>query len=558
LIPATTISLHGRVLDSSTPPAYQVTSGPRVISLFGEVEFIVDYYNLRLYPAQRDDVENILLQWASEDDLAANPHQLTELEGRYVIVVEENGEATYLYTCNDCNFLLYSASREEDSFLSTDWVKVLQWLGQVTVSEVDLGLFMSREWTEISHTLFEGMYVLRPYALYRVLPGKLSLLKHAFPGLHTVEQNGIQQYEISDYVQALGAYNEHFDSFALAFSGGTDSRVLACAYQEKLGQLLTIMYQPPFMSYLRYQSGQASQKLAQAQGIKYTPLIVDWNDSEALTPYMEHFAIANPFSTHLSAHYYHLTTHVDNTCDALMIGTFSDIIWGWGLNQIYFSEKQSHSTSGHSIRLELTRMFKRRKPRLIASYAVNRYAVRWAMVKSFDRPRFRSLINHYQPMGSQFDELWRYPYKAFALRRYVEWSPVAETILWSQAGRFAGKRILLPYTSPLALHVSSQIPRHNIFDPKSPLRSIYSEFDASAQDKGPQYPADQVRPPYTANLFHQPGVREWNQQFVDSHSSKPFQIADLPQRKHRAGFYHLHLNYLFRHVEEQIMALESR
>jgi hypothetical protein len=549
LIPSVSIALQGPCLSAETPPAYQVSVGSRVISLFGRVDFLVDYRSLRLYRAQAEDVNGILRHWGRSGDLEGSVHQLTELEGSYAVVVEEQDQATFLYLSNDCHFLLYYAQRDNNLYLSTDWVKVLQWLGRVEVSQRDLGLFMSREWTEFTRTLFVGLHLLQPYGLYQIKPGELSLLKFVFPGLHSADRD---EYDVSQYVSALGAYTEHYKNFALAFSGGTDSRVLACAYETKLDQLLTITYQPPYVSYLRYQSGQSSQKLAQARGLTYTPVTVDWTDAETLTPYVEHYATANPFSIHLNPHYYHMATRIDPKADALLIGTFSDIIWGWGLNQIYFSEKQSHSTSAHSFRLEVSRMFKRGGPRGVASYAVNRYAVRWAMVKSFNKPRFRSLINHYQPFPSQFEELWRYPYKLFALRRYVEWSPAAETTLWSRISEYVDKPMILPFTSPLALHVSSQIPRHNMFDLKESLRGIYGEFDSSAQDRGPLYPPEQKQKPYAAPIFHQPGIVEWNQQFVNAHSRQPFLLEDLPQRKPRAGYYHLHLKHLFQHVEERM------
>lgn len=548
------LSLQGQTLGLSTPPTYQVAFGTRVVRLFGKVEFNVDYHNLCLHPAQRENVEGLLCAWAASDDLVAEAHQLTELEGCYVIIVEDKGQATYLYTSNDPNFLLYYAPRNDEVFLSTDWIKVLQWLGKVEVSEEDMTRFMLREWTDNSHTLFRDLYLLRPYALYRINPGNLSIIKHTFPGLHTIEQVGLRQYETCDYVRALGAYGKHFDCFSLAFSGGTDSRILAYAYQDRLKQLLTIMYPPPFVSQGRYQSGQASQKLAQAQKLEYTPVLVNWSDTATLEPYIKHFAAANPFSVHLNAHYYHLATHIDKGCDVLLLGTFSDIIWSWGQCQIYFSEKQSHSTSSHSLRGEFDRMIARGTPRLMAHYAVNRLAVRWAMMKSFDKPRFRSLINYYEPFGSQFDELWRYPYKLFSLRRYVEWSPAAETTLWNRVSGYVGKRVILPFISPLALHVSSQIPRQNFFDLKHQLRGIYGEYDASMMDTGPQYSDDQRRRPYSADVFNQPGVMEWNQQFVDTHSRKPFKLDNLPQNRARAGFYHLHLNHLFRFVEEQMAA----
>jgi len=557
LSPLITVLLEGRDVNFGSPPAYQVALENCMVILFGEVDFIVDYQRLRLYPARREDVMDILLDWCAADDLSDAVDTLTQLEGRYIVLVEDSGQTTLLYTGNDASCPFYYGHQDANTFVSTDWMEVLRWLGKVELSAKALGSFVSRERIESPRTLFRGLYRLKPYALYQMNPGKPELLKHAFPGLHTVKLDGPRDYSIADYVQAVGAYAEHFDSFSLAFSGGTDSRLLAYAYQDRLTELLTILFEPPFASHARFQAGKASERLARAQNIDYTPVFIDWTDMAAIAPAMEHFAVHNPASTYLNAHYYLMMEQADKRSNVILSGQNGDNLWDWGMHQIYFMGKQIRSTSSHSLRGEIARMVKRVKPRSLASYWANRYAMRWAMVNSFHKPRFRWLMERYRPYGPQFEELWRYPYKAFALSRYVDFGPTAETNVWSRAGDYAGRRVILPYASPLAMHVSSQIPRRGFFDLKAPLRGIYGEFDVGHASKGPQYPADQRQQPYFADIFQRPEVMEWNQQFVDAHSTERIDLSELSHHPERAGMYELHLNHLFRFIEQQ-MAVSER
>ena len=73
---------------------------------------------------------------------------------------------------------------------------------------------------------------MKPYALYRCTATGIALVTHSFPELHTVDPDRPPQHEIDDYLRAVSAYKTVSGSFSLAYSGGTDSHMLACLYAD--------------------------------------------------------------------------------------------------------------------------------------------------------------------------------------------------------------------------------------------------------------------------------------------------------------------------------------
>jgi hypothetical protein len=192
-------SLHiqdRRVVETS-PPTYQVNHGNRTASLFGQVQYLVDYRALQLRLPETDPVTDILHSWCASDDLSASVHLLTELMGVYVILVQEAGESLYLYTGNEVATPLYWGEQQNDMFIGPSWLEILRQLNSPELSISALEQFAQNNSVTAPNTFFKGLKTLKHYSLYGVRSTTLDLITHAFPGLHHV--NPKQVYAIDDY-----------------------------------------------------------------------------------------------------------------------------------------------------------------------------------------------------------------------------------------------------------------------------------------------------------------------------------------------------------------------
>lgn len=516
--------------------------------LFGEVNYIADFGAISLHAATMAQIQDVLCAWALADDPVAAANELTVLVGRYIVVLEDGGSVTHIYSGSEATFPVYYGTGPAGTLVHTQWVQVLKWLGRVEIQADRLREWFKEEYVTDQATFFSGLHMFKPYAVYRLADGHPRLVTHTYPGLHTLDARKPLEYGVDEYLAALGAYKPHYDEIALAFSGGTDSRLLAYIYRDKLAQVLTITQKEPYVAYTRLRAHAVGQRLAESLNIPYTHIEVDYQDEQRLVPYTVDFAHTNPFSSFLAAHFYDLAQHVQPP--AVMTGTNGDSIWHWGLTQIYFGRNASRSTSSRYIWDDLRTTFDG-SLRSVASRITVRYLSRLAMMKSFRQMRFSRIINMRRTFGPQFDAVRRYPYKMFSLDRYVDYCTTGEVTSWVRAADYAGKRALLPYTSPLAMHVSSHIKRRHFFDLKAPFRHILSEFDPSTVDPDVVYPPDIM--PYNAPMFTHDEVPAFNQAYVNQHCPEPVELDRLEAyRAARMSYYQTRLYHLFQHVETEL------
>lgn len=478
------LHIKNGVLVRNSKPYVAVEAGTRRATLFGSVEFIADYNEFTLSRSQEGHVLSTLERFCLSKDPAKDVNFLTDLVGPFVVTVQEGTSLRYIYRSDDIETPSYWASAAGGVAISTSWLEVLEWLGNVEVSEPDLVAFLSGS-CQYPRSFFKGLYRLEPYSLYELSAGNLSLLVHSFPGLHTVDASKPPQYTMDHYFKALGCFKEHFESFSLAYSGGVDSNILAMLYADKVSELVTVGYEKPYRNLNRQKETIASRQMAGKYGAACTEVLVDLADTKKLQPYFHHYVRSTPFSTYLAVHYYALSEK--SAAPVILHGQNADNIWDWGFHQIYFSKRKPHSTSASYI---LSRIAKdaailrdrsasvKTKVRRIA----NRYLIRGAMMRSNKRVLLRRLVERVRPFGPEYDSLANFPYKMFALQRYIKYCTVGESLSWSSAARYASKRSLAPYVSPLALHVNSHIRRTNFFDMKEPFRRYSSEADPSTMD----------------------------------------------------------------------------
>jgi hypothetical protein len=532
-----------RVVETS-PPTYQVNHGNLIASLFGQVQYLADYRALQLRLPETDPVVDILHSWCASDDLSASVHLLTELMGVYVILVQEAGVGLYLYTGNEVATPLYWGEQHNDMFIGPSWLEILRQLNSPKLSISALEQFAQNNSVTAPNTFFKGLKTLKHYSLYGVRSTTLDLITHAFPGLHHV--NPKQVYSIDDYLTALACYKPHHTSIGLAFSGGVDSRVLAWAYRGSLDELLTITQAEPYASYSRLCEREVSQRLARDEGLQYTDVVVNYEDIETFRPYFENFVLGSPFSSFLAIHYYHLAARADSS--AVMTGQSGDQVWDWGFHQIYFSDHRSHSTSSHSITRDIKGLLTP-NIKVVAARIASRYLSRYAMIHSFRGLHFERFIQERRIYGPEYHALRPHPYKMFILERAVNRGPLGGTTSWVQGANAAGKTVLMPYLTPLALHVASQIPRRNFFDMKAPLRRIYADYDSSLIRQDHHVPDKQ---PYVSSLFKDMDMYEPIQRFIDKYATHKIRLNDLTHYRNHQNMHEMHLYFLFRHITKQL------
>ena len=472
------IHIKDKAVVSCSEPLLQIAQGSKVAGVFGKIDFIADFHNLRLFVPTDAQVIKIVTEFCASDDPLRDVHRLTELVGSFIVVIEQDNIATFIYSSGELQVPFYYGTSSNEIIIHTSWLEILNRLGQIEISRTDLAHFLRIASVPNHRTLFKHLGILKPYALYSVNWESIVLKTHSFPGFHTVNPVKPPRFEIDDYLRAVSSYKDVCDSFSLGYSGGSDSHMLACLYAENLNQLLTLHYKEPYADLQRNKERIAGRKAANKLGKKYTEVIVDFSCTERLSSYYRHWVYTNPFCAHLAIHYYVLAEHSDS--QVILTGQNADGIWGLGLHQLTLSRRRSHSTSGAYIIDDVARCLKvpgslKTKIRRI----VTRYLSRLAMIHSFESLRCEGLIRLARGFGPEYHCLRVLPYKMFLLGQYVNFCTTEDTMSWVSAARYFSKKAVFPYSSPLALHVGSHIKRRHYFDLKAPFRALYSEFDPS-------------------------------------------------------------------------------
>ena len=472
---------NGVMVDSSEPFVV-VKSGTRTVTLLGSVEFIADYNALTLSRPRESDVATILQGFCQSTNPVKDVHLLTDLVGPFILVVQDLSTIRYVYKSDDIDVPTYFASASGGLVIHTSWLKALECVDRLEVSQRDVARFLIYKSCEYPRTFFKNITRLKPYSLYELSGDDLSLLAHSYPGFHTLDPLKPPRYTIDDYVRVLTCYKDHFSSFSLAYSGGVDSNILANAYEGKVLQFLTLRYEEPYISPIRLREAKSSREMARKHGANCTEVAVDLEDARKLDPYFRHYAKANPFSSYPAVHFYALAEQA--LAPVILHGQNADNVWDWGFHQIYFSKGKPHSTSSEYIlsRIAIDVAILRDRSASVKTKVrriATRYVTRLAMIRSFKRIWLRRLIELARPLGPEYDRLTGFPYKMFTLQRYINYCTTGESLSWVSSADYYSRRSVAPYVSPLALHVNSHIPRNSFFDIKRPFRRYTSEFDPS-------------------------------------------------------------------------------
>lgn len=536
------------VLISGSEALVQVAHRSRVIRLYGEVQFVADYKSLTLSATRELDVVKVLETFCSLEDPVRSVHQLTQLVGDFVLVIEEGGVVTYLYKSGGIEAPVYYGHGPSGLIVHTSWQEVLKRLGQIELSQADLEDFLRYGSCQESRTLFKGLWIMKPYALYRCKATGIALITHSFPGLHTVDPDRPPQYEIHDYLRAVSAYKDLSALFSLAYSGGTDSQMLAGLYAEKVNELITFDYKGPYSNLKRTKERMAGEKAAMRMRKHFTGVTVDFSRTDELDAYFRDYVFSNPFSAYLAVHYYLLASHSES--QVILNGQNADGIWGLGLHQITFSKSGSGSTSSSCILDDLLMLYNSRDnfKRKIKTL-LGKYVSRFAIIHSFEKVRFEKLINLRRQYGPEFDCLRNWPYKMFHLREYVNYCMSGDCTAWISAAKYFSKKAILPYSSPLVLHIASHIKRRDYFDLKAPLRRLYSEFDPdliTLDDKDNCHQHNWWQSP----LFDQLQNSSSGRKLLCLRSKLNIDKSNHPN--HPYPLPELHLYHLFKIVSEQL------
>jgi hypothetical protein len=81
-VPYIYLKIRDQVLTACSEPAMQVSYQDRVVTLFGEINYVADFQAIALCPPTRVQISDVLKKWCSSPDLLCDVHWLTKLVGR--------------------------------------------------------------------------------------------------------------------------------------------------------------------------------------------------------------------------------------------------------------------------------------------------------------------------------------------------------------------------------------------------------------------------------------------------------------------------------------------
>lgn len=537
------IHLASSTVASSSEPLLKVAHESKVATLWGRVDLVADYEACRFLPSEPAEVARIIESFCRSDEPIKAIHQLTEMVGSFILLLEDGGAIKFIYRSGEVEDPTYYGNVSDHLFIHSQWTEVLKQFNEIELSRPDLEYFFRHASVSESGTLFKHLGIFKPYALYSLNENGLSLLTHAFPGFHKVDPNRPPKFQIDDYIKAVSSYKNIYQSFSLGYSGGTDSHMLATTYDDKINQLITITFKEPYASLQRKKETMAAQAAAKKTQKKLTPAPVDFSSTEKHLTYFKHYVQYNPFSAYLAVHYYVLAEQAE--APAILTGQNADAIWGFGLHQLAVSKGASYSTSGSFIFKDFSVFLKpsRNKIRNLAAKYLSRYAI----INSYRKLRFERLINIRRQYGSEYDSLRIFPYKMFLLHQYVNFCIAGDSTSWSSAARFYSKKAVLPFSSPMVLHVCSHIKRENYLDLKAPLRRLYTEFDPSLIDLE-QESASSYKQWSKSPLLNEFQDKPLGKEILNLRAG--FGIAKSDHPNHPYPLQEMHLYYLLGLIEE--------
>ncbi len=536
------------VITSCSTPLLKTVCDSIAVTILGSIDFMADYRSLGVFVPIDAQMIDVIRKFCTSQDLVEEVHRLTELIGSYIVIVEQGGVVSYIYTSGEIDVPVYCGRNSRGIVIDTSWQAILKKLDQVELSRDNLEYFLRRGSCQYPKTLFQNLWHLKPYALYAFRPEGITLIMQAFPGFHTIDSANPPQYDIDDYLKAVACYKDHYNSFDVAYSGGPDSHGLASLYNEKVSQLLTVDYKEPYADLQRKRERVAGAKAAQQLKKKYPNVTLDFSDVDGFNRYYRHFVDYNPFSAFFAIFCYSLASHSD--AQVLLSGQSADNMWDWGLHQIFFLRKGSHSTRviddiAHLVQSSPV-SFRTRVRRTIG-----KYLTRFVMIHSFERERFKYLDRFTRYFGPEFDCMQAFPYKKFVLQRYVNYCTSGETMAWVISARYFSIKGMLPYISPLALHVNSHIKRRDYFDIKAPLRHRFSEFDPTRikwNIKDPSNYQRWFRSPFFDQLEHD----DLGQRILGLRAK-----LGVIESRYEYPMQEIHLYHLIKIMEQESIVLET-
>jgi len=452
---------------------WTVASESRRAYLVGRVEYLVDYEALALRTADGTAIREVLVQLIRANDIIDASDVLTELSGDFVVIVVEP-MASWVYKSEDIGIPLYVSWSGDDLVIGQSWRNMVRGDDAFALDPHAVASFMRTGQVKPPATLYSDLTQLLPYTLYRRDGQRLVEQAHTFPGLHFVRKHGTPSLNLDHLCKALACYAEHVPEVALAFSGGSDSTLLLRTYREKVGELLTLHYKPPFQQQARETERMQSLEAGRLFGKTCRIVEVDWDDVPRLEPYQRAFAAASPFSSFPAAAYYDAVSQA--AAPFVMTGQNADNVWDWGFHQMAWG-RSKRSTSARDFQVEWTfwrdKVLKLGVPvRSRIAAITRRYLERALVALSYRRLLGAFVLQRWHPLDGPWKRLVEFPYKLFTARRFLTYFICGESTVWQSAAHHAGKRMLYPYTSPLMLHVTSHLRRTNYLDLKSPMRRI--------------------------------------------------------------------------------------
>ena len=474
------IRIKNGIVKKNNEPNFKYSYKDYDFIFYGELEYLVDYENIRVLPINDEKIHSILKNYVEcLENYNSGLQVITELYGDFVLLLKKNGIVKYIYRCGVENKVYYSSALDS-ILIDIDLFNVLNELLSYSFSDKEVKNFIRNGYTTPFKTFFKEIEVLKPYSIYSIDNTALKLFTHVFPGYHTLNQQKEINYSKDDFFKALSALIDKESNYSIAYSGGVESRVLAKLYREKIDEYLTMQYKKPYNVYARELELYASKFAANKYDKIFSPILTDFKINTKHERNWKHFVSVNPFISHLALHWYELCNK--SKSKKILTGMFGDTIWDFGFHQIKLTKGKNNpfATSGFYLSKKINETIKTilkgnfiLAMRRMASWFISRYLY----IKSYNKIRLKKILQLNRTYdGKEYNLFRNYPYKLFTFERYLGYCCGQDVAICYASAKNSKKKIIIPYASPLSLHVSSHIKRKNYLDIKKTFRSVDSSL----------------------------------------------------------------------------------
>jgi hypothetical protein len=438
--------------------ASRLDLGGRDLHLVGFPGWLVNYAELayRSQPAEiAPAVERLAAAWLQHPE--AGPHGLARLSGVFFLLVVQQGRLERLVTSDELPNNLYwrsAAGRLEISDDPWPWLEEAG-LFDLEAWSADNLAYLDRKKTCLpGETLVRGLHRLMPATCYRAGEGSLEPEAAVYP----LPEPGRRP----DFGDLLGVIGRRLEpgGYTLAYSSGVDSHHLLASLGDRIRQVCTISYAPPFHDPERTAESAAAVINTALGGRPLTLVQADFTEPRNLD-YLRHAVERDPFACHLSFTMYQMMRRASQP--RVLTGQNADTVQWFGLTSTIplgwlFATSPLPNYASDWQRLAYRRQVARSYGRAEVPRLTRRrlfYGL-WDRVAGLVGPHGYWPILHFKRINNMTS---------------------GNTQLFHHAAAYFGKTVHFAYTEPLALYVSAywRRPLATLRDPKAALRRLHPE-----------------------------------------------------------------------------------